>query len=72
MQDARVAKPRKKPPGSARAVRMYLRARELVRLAQNASQEPPELVSTPDQPIAPPEAPPPVVRKPALASRLFW
>jgi len=51
---------------------MCLRARELVRLAQDASQEPPELVSTPDQPIAPPEAPPPVVRKPALACRLFW
>jgi len=72
MQNARVAKPRKKPPGSTRAIRAYLRARELVRLAQEALPEPPELVSTPDQPIVPPEAPPAMVRKSAIASRLFW
>lgn len=72
MQTPRVTKARKKPPGSARAVRMYLRSCALVRMAQDASQEPPKHVSTPDQPVVLPEAPPSVVRKPAIATRLFW
>lgn len=73
MQATGVTKARNgRMPGSARAMLIFRRARELSSAAQEASPASPEAVTTPNQPTNRLRVPPPLKRKTRHAPRILW